>query len=70
MEVPILVYPDLAKEYVLDTDDSDHNVETVLSQVQDDHKVVVAYYSKDISAPEKYHCTTNKALMAVVKPVS
>jgi len=35
VEAPILAYPDPAKEYILDTDASNHNVGTVLSQVQD-----------------------------------
>jgi len=33
MEVLILAYPDLAKEYILDTDASDYSVRAVLSQV-------------------------------------
>jgi len=33
METPILPYPDPAKEYILDTDVSNHSVEAVLSQV-------------------------------------
>jgi len=52
MEAPILAYPDLAKEYILDTDSSDHSAGAVLSQVQGGSKVVVAYYSK-LSGPPK-----------------
>jgi len=52
VEAPILVYPDPAKEYILDTDASDHNVGVVLSQVQDGREVVVACYSNALSAPE------------------
>jgi len=37
----------------LDTDASNHNVGAVVSQVQDGRKVVVAYYSKTLLAPEK-----------------
>jgi len=55
------------KEYILDTDASNHNVGAVLSQVQDDREVVVAYYSKALSAPEKNYCTTRRELLAVVK---
>jgi len=69
VEAPILAYPDLAKEYILDTAASNHNVGAVLSQVQDSREVVVAYYSKALSAPEKNYCTTRKELLAVVKAV-
>jgi len=65
----ILAYPDPAKEYILDTDASDHNVGAVLSQVQNGREVVVAYYSKAMSASEKSYCTTRKELLAVVKAV-
>jgi len=69
MEGPILAYPDPAKEYILDTDASDHSVGAVLSQVQGGSEVVVAYYSKTLAAAEKNYCTTRKELLAVVKAV-
>jgi len=69
MEVAILAYPDPAKEYVLDTDASDHSVGAVLSQVQSRSEVAVAYYSKTLAATEKNYCTTRKELLAVVKAV-
>jgi len=53
MEAPILAYPNQAKEYILDIDANDHNVGVVLSQVRDGREVVVAYYSKAMSAPKK-----------------
>jgi len=52
LEAPILAYPDPALEYILDTDASDQNVGAVLSQVQEDREVVVAYYSKSLSPTE------------------
>jgi len=69
VEAPILAYPDPAKEYIFDTDASNHNVGAVLSQVQDGREVVVAYYSKALSTPEKNYCTTRRELLAVVKAV-
>jgi len=69
VEAPILAHPDPAKEYILDTDASNHNVGAVLFQVQDGHEVVVAYYSKALLAPEKNCCTTRRELLAVVKAV-
>jgi len=67
--MPILTYPDLASEYILDTDASNHNVGAVLSQVQDGREVEVAYSSKALSASEKNYCTTRRKLLAVVKAV-
>jgi len=69
IEAPILAYPDPAKEYILDTDASDHNVGAVLSQVQGGSEVVVAYYSKTLAPAEKNYCTTRKELLAVVRVV-
>jgi len=69
MEAPILAYPDPAKEYILDTDASDHSVGAVLSQVQGGSEVVVAYYSNTLAAAEKNYCTTRKEPLAVVKAV-
>jgi len=69
VEAPILAYPDPAKECIMNTEDSDHSVGAVLSQVQDGREVVVAYYSKALSAPEKNYCMTRRELLAVVKAV-
>jgi len=70
VEAPILAYPDPAREYILITDASNHNVGAVLSQVQDGCRVVVAHYSKALPAPEKDHCTTKRELLAVVEAVN
>jgi len=69
MDAPILAYPGPAKECILDTDASDHNVGAVLSRVQNGCEVVVAYYSKAMLAPGKNYCTTRKELPVVVKAV-
>jgi len=69
MEAPILTCPDPAKEYILDTDASDHSVGVVLSQVQGGTEVVVTFYSKTLSTAKKNYCTTRKKLLAVVKAV-
>jgi len=58
-----------AKEYILDTGASEHNVRAALFQVQNGRKVVVAYYSKALSAPEKNYCTTRRKFLVVVKAV-
>jgi len=49
LTAPVLAYPDPAREYILDTDVSDHNVGAALSHVQEGREVVVAYYSKSHS---------------------
>jgi len=69
MEAPILAYPDPAKEYILDTDASNHSVGAVLPQVRGRNEMVVACYSKALAAAEKNYCTTKKELLAVVKVV-
>jgi len=69
MEAPTLAYPDPAKEYILDTNASDHSVAAVLSQVQGGNEVVEAYYSKTLAGAEQNYCTTRKELLAVVKVV-
>ena len=69
MAGPILGYPCVGREYVLDTDASDHGIGAVLSQVQEGEERPVAYYSRVLSRPEKQYCTTRKELLAVVKSI-
>jgi len=69
MEVHILAYPDPAKEYILDTDASNHSEGTVLSPVHGGTEVVVAYYSMALLTVEKNYCTTKKELLALAKAV-
>jgi len=69
LEAPVLAYPDPALEYILGTDASDQNVGAVLSQVQEDREVVVAYYSKSLSPTERNYCNIQKKLLAVIKLV-
>ena len=70
MKAPILVYPDLVKKYILDTDASNHSVGAVLSQAQGGTEVVVAYYNKTLLTAEKNYCTTRKELLAEVKAIN
>ena len=50
---PVLRYPDPKKEFVLDTDASNHGIGAVLSQKEDGQERVVAFYSRALTAPEK-----------------
>lgn len=69
MEALILGYPDSAKIHILNTNATDHNVGVVLYQLQDDCKVVVPYYSKAMSDPEKNYCLTSNDFLPAAKAV-
>ena len=63
---PILVYPDLTKPFILDTDASNHSLGAVLSQVHDGKEKVVCYDSRLLSKEERNYCVTRRELLAVV----
>ena len=63
---PILAYPLVGEQYVLDTDASDLSIGAVLSQIQDGTERVIAYYSKALNASEVNYCVTRKELLAVI----
>ncbi|CAK1602205.1 unnamed protein product [Parnassius mnemosyne] len=65
--VPILGYPDAGKEFIVDTDASDIGLGGVLSQRNGDQEIVIAYFSKSLSKPERNYCVTRRELLAVVK---
>ena len=66
---PILGYPAPTGPYFLDTDASAVGVGAVLSQIQDGHERVVAYFSKTLSPAERNYCVTRRELLAVIKAV-
>ena len=66
---PILAYPDPNAEFILDTDASNFGIGSVLSQVQDGHEKVIAYYSKTLNKPERRYCVTRRELLAIVASV-
>ena len=63
---PILVYPDLTKPFILDTDASNHSLGAVLSQVHDGKEKVVCCDSRLLSKEERNYCVTRRELLAVV----
>ena len=63
---PILVYPDLTKLFILDTDASNHSLGAVLSQVHDGKEKVVCCDSRLLSKEERNYCVTRRELLAVV----
>ena len=64
---PILGYPIPGLEYILDTDASNTATGAVLSQMQEGHERVIAYYSKSLSPQEVNYCVTRKELLSVIK---
>ncbi|CAK1599512.1 unnamed protein product [Parnassius mnemosyne] len=65
-KTPILGYPDAGKEFIVDTDASDIGLGSVLSQRNGDQEIVIAYFSKSLSKPERNYCVTRRELLAVV----
>ncbi|CAK1604350.1 unnamed protein product [Parnassius mnemosyne] len=61
----ILGYPDAGKEFIVDTDASDIGLGGVLSQRNGDQEIVIAYFSKSFSKPERNYCVTRRELLAV-----
>lgn len=64
---PILGYPDTENDFIVDTDASNTGIGGVLSQRKGNQEVVIAYFSKSLSKPERNYCVTRRELLAVVK---
>jgi len=63
---PILGFPDVEKEFILDTDASFDTIGAVLSQKdRNGHERVIAYGSHSMSNHEKGYCITRKELLAM-----
>jgi hypothetical protein len=66
---PVLAFPTVHGDYILDTDASHDTVGAVLSQMQDGFERVIAYASHKLSKAERSYCVTRKELLAVYKYV-
>ncbi|GFX89646.1 retrovirus-related Pol polyprotein from transposon 17.6 [Trichonephila clavipes] len=66
---PVLAYPEIGKQFILDTDASHESIGVVLSQEIDGQERVITYFSKCLSKPERNYCVTRKELLAIVKAV-
>ncbi|GFY19212.1 retrovirus-related Pol polyprotein from transposon 17.6 [Trichonephila clavipes] len=66
---PILAYPEIGKQFILDTGASHESIGTVFSQEIDGQERVSAYFSKCLSKPERNYCVTRKELLVIVKAV-
>lgn len=64
--IPVLCFPNINQEMVLDTDASFSTIGGVLSQIQEDgSERVIAYGSRTLSEHEKGYCVTRKELLAL-----
>ena len=69
MKEPLLIYPDLTQDFILDTDASGFGVGGVLSQFRDGREKVVAYASFGLRPTQRNYCTTKRELLAVVSMI-
>ncbi|GFX43850.1 retrovirus-related Pol polyprotein from transposon 17.6 [Trichonephila clavipes] len=67
---PILAYPEIGKQFILDTVASHVSIGAALAQEIDGQERVIAYFSKCLSKPERNDYVTRKELLAIVKPWS
>ena len=63
---PILAYPRIDAEFILDTDASKFAIGAVLSQVHEGKERVIAYASRTLGRAEQNYCVTRSELLAVV----
>jgi len=54
----ILAFPKEDRQFILDTDASNHGTGAILSQIQEEKEKVIAYYSKVFSKTERNYCVT------------
>ena len=66
---PILCYPTIRQNFVLNTDANWAGIGAVLSHVEDGKERVVAYYRQALNKTERNYCITRKELLAVVEAV-
>ena len=66
---PILAYPNHSLPFLLDTDASGVGTGAVLSQIQDGHERVIAYFSKMYTKEQRNYCVTRQELLAIINVV-
>ncbi|GFY04216.1 retrovirus-related Pol polyprotein from transposon 412 [Trichonephila clavipes] len=65
----ILAYPEIGKQFILDTDASRESIGAALSQEIDGLERFITYFSKCLSKPEGNYCVTRKEMLAIVKAI-
>ncbi|GFW41372.1 retrovirus-related Pol polyprotein from transposon 17.6 [Trichonephila clavipes] len=63
---PILAYPEIGKQFILDTDASHESIGVVLYRGIDGQEHVIAYFSKCLSKSEGNYCVTRKKLLTIL----
>ena len=63
---PVLGFPTDSGHYILDTDASGESISAVLSQIQNDKEVVIAYSSNSMNKSQRNYCATHRELLAIV----
>ncbi|GBN27167.1 Retrovirus-related Pol polyprotein from transposon 297 [Araneus ventricosus] len=66
---PILTYPWIDKDFILDTDASNEGIGDVLSQNIRNEERVIAYFRKSLGKPERLYCVTRKELLDIFKSI-
>ena len=66
LSAPILGFPTEEDRFVLDTDASLFAIGGVLSQIQNEKEVVIAYASRSLRLSQRRYCTTRREMLAAV----
>ena len=66
---PVLAYPRFTDPFIVSTDASDKAIGGVLSQVQNGHERVIAYWSRQLQKAERNYSTIEREALAVVGAV-
>ena len=66
LSAPILGFPTEKDRFVLDTDASLFAIGGVLSQIQNEEEVVIAYASRSLRISQRRYCTTRREMLAAV----
>ena len=66
LSAPILGFPTEEDRFVLDTDASLFAIGGVLSQIQNEEEVVIAYASRSLRISQRRYCTTRREMLAAV----